>query len=204
MDSYVKGSIIHLLGSLSSLLFPTLFSFHLSDPQSTVKSLFLSNTLLFLTNLVSIYFIYSDNLKKRYWNGTLGFLFGIVLFYFIGIIYGAPLFSEWDRTFQWALLMSNSVLFRTSFALGFDPLLWMDFYSQTFNKLGSNKDVSISFPAIGSVVGCWFGAIPIPLDWDRPWQKWPVSCAFGCWLGLCLGTIATLLFNLLRSNSKRS
>ena len=26
------------------------------------------------------------------------------------------------------------------------------------------------YPAIGTVVGCWLGVIPIALDWDRPWQ----------------------------------
>jgi phosphatidylinositol glycan class F len=26
---------------------------------------------------------------------------------------------------------------------------------------------------LGAVVGAWAGAVPIPLDWDREWQKWP-------------------------------
>jgi len=26
------------------------------------------------------------------------------------------------------------------------------------------------YPAIGTVIGCWLGVIPIALDWDRPWQ----------------------------------
>eukprot|EP00850_Spirogloea_muscicola_P010114 SM000058S18544 [mRNA] locus=s58:444481:453519:- [translate_table: standard] len=25
-------------------------------------------------------------------------------------------------------------------------------------------------PAMGATVGCWFGAWPMPLDWDKPWQ----------------------------------
>lgn len=29
---------------------------------------------------------------------------------------------------------------------------------------------ALVFPAIGTVVGCWLGIIPIALDWDRPWQ----------------------------------
>ena len=24
--------------------------------------------------------------------------------------------------------------------------------------------------AIGTVIGAWLGAVPIPLDWDREWQ----------------------------------
>ena len=30
--------------------------------------------------------------------------------------------------------------------------------------------------AIGTVIGAWLGAVPIPLDWDRDWQVYfPVS-----------------------------
>lgn len=32
-------------------------------------------------------------------------------------------------------------------------------------------------------VGAWLGAIPIPLDWDRDWQKWPVTIVVGAYLG---------------------
>lgn len=28
----------------------------------------------------------------------------------------------------------------------------------------------ISLPAHGAVIGAWFGAWPMPLDWERPWQ----------------------------------
>jgi GPI ethanolamine phosphate transferase 2/3 subunit F len=49
---------------------------------------------------------------------------------------------------------------------------------------------------VGAVLGAWLGAVPIPLDWDREWQKWPVTILCGIWLGYILGKIAggTLLF----------
>lgn len=28
----------------------------------------------------------------------------------------------------------------------------------------------ICLPAHGAVIGAWFGAWPMPLDWERPWQ----------------------------------
>jgi hypothetical protein len=28
----------------------------------------------------------------------------------------------------------------------------------------------ICIPAHGAVIGGWFGAWPMPLDWERPWQ----------------------------------
>jgi len=34
----------------------------------------------------------------------------------------------------------------------------------------------------------WMGAIAVPLDWDRPWQKWPIPC-------LLSATASQLLIN---------
>jgi phosphatidylinositol glycan class F len=40
---------------------------------------------------------------------------------------------------------------------------------------------------VGACVGAWLGAVPIPLDWDREWQKWPVTIVTGCYLGYVVG-----------------
>lgn len=29
---------------------------------------------------------------------------------------------------------------------------------------------SLQITSVCSILGAWFGAFPIPLDWDRPWQ----------------------------------
>jgi phosphatidylinositol glycan class F len=44
-----------------------------------------------------------------------------------------------------------------------------------------------------ALLGAWTGAIPIPLDWDRPWQKWPVSCSAGAMVGASLANIVSML-----------
>ncbi|RFU78439.1 cytochrome p450 [Trichoderma arundinaceum] len=41
---------------------------------------------------------------------------------------------------------------------------------------------------LGAVLGAWLGAVPIPLDWDREWQKWPVTIVCGLYAGSCLGS----------------
>ncbi|KAI9734656.1 MAG: Glycosylphosphatidylinositol (GPI) anchor assembly protein [Cirrosporium novae-zelandiae] len=40
---------------------------------------------------------------------------------------------------------------------------------------------------VGVVVGAWFGAVPIPLDWDRDWQRWPVTIVVGSLIGWGVG-----------------
>jgi phosphatidylinositol glycan class F len=40
---------------------------------------------------------------------------------------------------------------------------------------------------VGAMLGGWLGAVPIPLDWDREWQKWPVTVVTGVYLGYVAG-----------------
>lgn len=42
---------------------------------------------------------------------------------------------------------------------------------------------------LGAVVGAWVGAVPIPLDWDREWQKWPVTIIAGLYIGAVAGKV---------------
>lgn len=42
---------------------------------------------------------------------------------------------------------------------------------------------------VGALLGSWLGAIPIPLDWDREWQKWPVTIVAGLYAGYLSGKI---------------
>lgn len=41
------------------------------------------------------------------------------------------------------------------------------------------------------MVGGWFGAIPMALDWDREWQKWPCTVLWGAVLGWGIGRLVT-------------
>ena len=40
---------------------------------------------------------------------------------------------------------------------------------------------------VGTALGAWLGAVPIPLDWDRDWQRWPVTICVGMWIGWVVG-----------------
>lgn len=42
---------------------------------------------------------------------------------------------------------------------------------------------------VGACVGAWLGAVPIPLDWDREWQKWPVTIVCGIYAGYLVGKL---------------
>lgn len=60
--------------------------------------------------------------------------------------------------------------------------------------------------ALGTCLGAWFGAVPIPLDWydfsilsylmshvltetrDCPWQAFPITIVTGAYIGYAVGT----------------
>ena len=42
---------------------------------------------------------------------------------------------------------------------------------------------------VGVALGAWLGAVPIPLDWDREWQKWPVTIVAGMYAGALFGNL---------------
>lgn len=54
----------------------------------------------------------------------------------------------------------------------------------------------VYFSTYLTVFGGWAGAFLIPLDWDRPWQVWPITCTYGAIGGYLLGLIFCLLINL--------
>lgn len=139
---------------------------------------------------------------------------GVFVFHFAAVVFGAPLFSNFYGTFLWAALMSaltflpvgivtdtNSpewifqdtfVLFLLLFSLHCSFTCALPF---TSDRIASERAKwFVGLPALTTIIGAWAGAIVIPLDWNRPWQKWPVPCTYGALAGYFIGVL--LLFAL--------
>jgi GPI ethanolamine phosphate transferase 2/3 subunit F len=112
----------------------------------------------------------------------------------LALCLGAPLFpySQIPHTIVLAFHVS---------ILGFLPIFY------THGVSGSAwRDVSAAWlpfdeagvwaGSVGTLVGGWMGAIPIALDWDREWQKWPCTVVWGMVLGWTLGRILTSMLKL--------
>jgi len=123
------------------------------------------------------------------------------------ILFGAPLTSHGLRTYLLALLMSVLMVFTPGYTLG-PPTFGNDSSSvvrrMTWVRLFAEHSIStpieraMVYPAIGTVVGCWLGVIPIALDWDRPWQAWPLTPAFGSILGYVIASTFALTMSATR------
>ncbi|KIJ64725.1 hypothetical protein HYDPIDRAFT_28092 [Hydnomerulius pinastri MD-312] len=117
------------------------------------------------------------------------------------VLFGAPLASHHLHTALLALVVAVMTSFTPAFAIG-SPSLASETgamvnrltWTRLFAELSPRNPIerSMVYPAVGVVAGSWLGAIPIALDWDRPWQAWPLTPLFGSLLGYIVG--ATLAF----------
>ncbi|KAE8379778.1 GPI biosynthesis protein family Pig-F-domain-containing protein [Aspergillus bertholletiae] len=97
------------------------------------------------------------------------------------VLFGAPLTTHHAET----LLCAAHMALLTSTALiyvhGVDGSVWKEVW-------GAQRPADAVWgAALGTCVGAWFGAVPIPLDWDRPWQAFPITILVGAYIGYSVG-----------------
>lgn len=104
-----------------------------------------------------------------------------VIHYIVAVLFGAQLFHVFEETFMFSVMLTTLTIIPACIHLGTDKIFYM------LNNITPYEGDLLSelvFQNICSVyVGTWFGAFVIPLDWDRPWQVWPIPCSLGAMLG---------------------
>ncbi|XP_062858978.1 phosphatidylinositol-glycan biosynthesis class F protein [Trichomycterus rosablanca] len=116
------------------------------------------------------------------------FLLSCFFFHTVVVLYGAPLLESALKTFSLAVLLSTLTTLRCLCILGPNVQAWIRVFSR--DGAMSVWDTSLQITTLCSIVGAWLGAFPIPLDWDRPWQVWPISCSLGATGGFLTGLLA--------------
>ncbi|NXX81005.1 PIGF protein, partial [Urocolius indicus] len=129
---------------------------------------------------------------SRFLKSCVSFFVSCVLFHAIIVLYGAPLIESVTETFLLAVLLSTFTTLQCLCLLGPNIQAWI----RVFTKNGAMSiwESSLQITTICSILGAWFGAFPIPLDWDRPWQVWPISCSLGATFGYVAGLIIAPLW----------
>jgi phosphatidylinositol glycan class F len=126
--------------------------------------------------------------------GTLAWLSLLLLF-------GAPVASSQVDSLLFAVLLACWTVLPSALAFNVSYDQWLAFFvrherlrddAAAASGAADADAVSRSLVrrAYATAIGCWAGALVIPLDWDRPWQVWPVPCVFGAALGHALGSLA--------------
>jgi len=101
-----------------------------------------------------------------------------------------------ERTFLFASLFSSLVTMPFAWISSrsgrVEAILdeFLQFY--VFFNTDTMVDNILFHQIVGTVAGAWLGAIPIPLDWDRPWQAWPITLVYGAGVGYLSGSLLGL------------
>jgi len=108
------------------------------------------------------------------------------------ILFGAQLLAQVKRTALLSAHFSFLTLFPLFHAHGLDGAAWL-----AIGGLTAPLD-EVYGGLLGGVLGAWLAAIPIPLDWDREWQKWPVTIVAGMYAGYLAGKVlgGTVLYGV--------
>ncbi|XP_076655495.1 phosphatidylinositol glycan anchor biosynthesis class F [Halictus rubicundus] len=113
-----------------------------------------------------------------------------VVYYIIIVLFGAPLFVHHEETTMLTVTLTTLTFVPASLHLGVDSALEImtGIQSQKDNVLANAVKTNVQ----ATLLGTWLGAIVIPLDWDRPWQAWPIPCVIGALLGYMTAHFITL------------
>ncbi|XP_065068209.1 phosphatidylinositol-glycan biosynthesis class F protein-like [Rhopilema esculentum] len=113
---------------------------------------------------------------------------GNFLYHFITVIYGAPFIENLEETHLFSCLMSAMTILPLS--LVSDGKWWNILQILDFKLYKSGQMVdNVRLISFLTIVGALAGSAAIPLDWDRPWQAWPVPCCIGATFGYTIGLL---------------
>ncbi|KAI4218650.1 MAG: hypothetical protein L6R36_008831 [Xanthoria steineri] len=114
----------------------------------------------------------------------LTFLLATPLTTIILILFGAPLTTHLAHNLLCATHMALLMFQPLFYVYGVDAVMWKEVCSAFLPWDG------VWGGTVGTAVGAWCGAAPIPLDWDRDWQKWPITIVTGAYIGWGIGRLA--------------
>lgn len=119
---------------------------------------------------------------------------GLTLVYYIAIVmFGAPILSNQKETLMLSMTLTALTLTPTILYLGNSHTLKL-FTGTQFHTNGYNilyvQGLELNLKAV--LIGTWFGAFLLVLDWDRWWQAWPIPCLMGAILGCLIAVVVTI------------
>ncbi|KAL4991893.1 GPI biosynthesis protein family Pig-F-domain-containing protein [Aspergillus falconensis] len=114
---------------------------------------------------------------------TLTALLATPVLSFLLILFGAPLTTHNALTFLCGAHLALLSAFPLIYTHGVDGSVWREIW-------GAARPLDAVWGgALGTCLGAWVGAVPIPLDWDRPWQAYPITILTGAYVGYALGML---------------
>ncbi|TEB32862.1 hypothetical protein FA13DRAFT_1790539 [Coprinellus micaceus] len=126
-----------------------------------------------------------------------------IVLHFILILFGAPITELIMKTYLLALFISILTNLTRNLCVGRANVVERSrFICQTMDLGPAVRRAvrALVYPWVGAVLGSWIGVIPIALDWDRPWQAWPLTPAYGALLGYILSSVTAVTVEAIFQN----
>ncbi|KAI8362203.1 GPI biosynthesis protein family Pig-F-domain-containing protein [Mortierella sp. GBAus27b] len=120
---------------------------------------------------------------------------GAVICHAFVVLFGAGFVNQAKETSQLACYLSLLTFYPASFVLGTDLKSWQRIFIH--NSPQTYTEAALYSQGMLAIFGAWLGSIVIPLDWDRPWQAWPVPCVLGAFLFYSIGAVTGLVVSVL-------
>lgn len=184
-----------------------------SDPVLTLSKL-LPSVLLF-TILPRLFDSRCSVASVLHSLGTLVALF-LPATYVMVVLMGAPFTTHFPQTALFSTHLAVMLFFNAITKFGLDRQKWLPLVPRIEtgpeDRPAGTKDTEwqaevggtgMEGIVWGTLAGAYLGAVPIPLDWDRAWQKWPVTVHIGACLGLAIGGTVQLLYSIFFRRSNR-
>ncbi|XP_058834526.1 uncharacterized protein LOC131691868 [Topomyia yanbarensis] len=121
-------------------------------------------------------------------------MLSIVFFGFICLILGAPL-DQYEETVSLAATLTTLTIFPIILFIGHSDTLQL-LFTETFklrNFIANSYLALLKNNFIAVILGAWGASVVAPLDWDRPWQVYPVPNIVGAVAGAFGMSVFTLL-----------
>ncbi|CAN0237052.1 unnamed protein product [Pylaiella littoralis] len=132
-----------------------------------------------------------DGFVRAISRGAVGLVAGALVFHAVAVVLGAPVLRRASETLTFSLLMSSLTSLPVSMSSEKPLEDCVEFLRGSSSPTAAHERGTM-VPAAGCALGAWLGAIPLCLDWEQPWQAWPLPMCAGGLLGFSLGCLLLL------------
>ncbi|KAI9361318.1 GPI biosynthesis protein Pig-F [Pilaira anomala] len=160
--------------------------------STAVPALFVGHIMLIV--LSNVFRGTTNKALKTVGYSILACLVSTGILHLITVLFGAPLTEKIPNTFLFSSYLSILTIMPCFEAL--EENVWIKVFLQ--HSPTTTSEIYAYTQAICALSGAWIGAIVLPLDWDRDWQAWPISCVISTYVGHSVGVLAALVWSSLK------